>query len=401
MNDDDAGESAFAFDGSWREFAPIAITNLLLTIVTLGIYRFWATTRERRYLWSRTRFIDDRFEWTGTGLELFIGFVLVMLLVFVPLFVLQFVAQGMILRGQAAAVGILFLLLYMFFLYLFGIARFRALRYRLSRSWWRGIRGGSDDQGWRYGWSYLWKTVVGFLALGLMVPWSMTSLWNERWKAMSFGAQSFESDARWGNIFLRYIICYAAPFVLMFGFFIAIIPIMLMASRDGTPGPGAIIAGVALVMAFYVVLPIIALAFYAAFMREAAGALRLGTIEFAFTARTKHWLLLFLGNFGLWLLALVVALVPLAAFGVLAGFADLQPGETPFSENGLGFVVTLVVLVIPFALVGPFIRYRTWRFGVTWLEAYGEIDADMLSQSTTRAPSQGEGLLDAFDVGAI
>jgi uncharacterized membrane protein YjgN (DUF898 family) len=39
---------SFAFEGSWREYAPIAFTNLLLTIVTLGIYRFWATTRTRR-----------------------------------------------------------------------------------------------------------------------------------------------------------------------------------------------------------------------------------------------------------------------------------------------------------------------------------------------------------------
>ncbi|MBY8824553.1 YjgN family protein [Sphingomonas colocasiae] len=401
-HDQGAGESAFAFDGSWREFAPIAITNLLLTIVTLGIYRFWATTRERRYLWSRTRFIDDRFEWTGTGLELFIGFVLVLLLVFVPLFVLQFVAQGMILRGHVVAVGILFFLLYMFFFYLFGIARFRALRYRLSRSWWRGIRGGSDDQGWRYGWSFLWKTVVSYLALALMIPWSMASLWNERWNAMSFGAQPFESDARWGNLFLRYLLCWALPWVMAVGLMFAMIPVVMIAAGSGEPpGPGIMIAIFALVLAFYVLIPLAALVYYAAFMREAVGALRLGTIEFAFTARTKHWLLLFLGNFGLWLLALAVAIIPLMALGLLANFTNLQPGETPFSENSLGFVVTLVVLVIPFALVGPFIRYRTWRFGVTWLEAYGEIDADVLTQSTTRTPTQGEGLLDAFDVGAI
>ena len=65
--DDDGAESAFGFDGTWQEFAPIAFTNLLLTIVTLGIYRFWATTRERQYFWSRTRFVDERLEWAGTG----------------------------------------------------------------------------------------------------------------------------------------------------------------------------------------------------------------------------------------------------------------------------------------------------------------------------------------------
>ncbi len=51
---DKQDEKAFEFNGTWREYAPIAFTNLLLTIVTLGIYRFWATARTRRYLWSLT-----------------------------------------------------------------------------------------------------------------------------------------------------------------------------------------------------------------------------------------------------------------------------------------------------------------------------------------------------------
>ena len=53
------------------------MVNLLLTIVTLGIYRFWAKTRIRRYLWSQTEFLGDRFEYTGTGKELLIGFLIV------------------------------------------------------------------------------------------------------------------------------------------------------------------------------------------------------------------------------------------------------------------------------------------------------------------------------------
>ena len=55
-------DKGIEFNGNWREYAPIAFTNLLLTIVTLGIYRFWATARTRRYLWARTRFIDRRSE---------------------------------------------------------------------------------------------------------------------------------------------------------------------------------------------------------------------------------------------------------------------------------------------------------------------------------------------------
>ena len=39
--------SAVTFHGSWTDFAKIALPNVLLTLVTLGVYRFWATTRER------------------------------------------------------------------------------------------------------------------------------------------------------------------------------------------------------------------------------------------------------------------------------------------------------------------------------------------------------------------
>lgn len=38
-------ERAIRFTGNWREYLPIAATNVLLIIVTLGIYRFWAKAR--------------------------------------------------------------------------------------------------------------------------------------------------------------------------------------------------------------------------------------------------------------------------------------------------------------------------------------------------------------------
>lgn len=399
----DADESAFGFYGNWKEFLPIAATNLLLTLVTLGIYRFWATTRERRYFWSRTRFIDERLEWSGTGLELLIGFLLVLGLVFLPLFLLQFAAYGMMMRGQTLTLGILFALFYLFLFYLFGVAKFRALRYRLSRSWWRGIRGGSDDQGFGYGFSYLWKSVVGFLAFGLLVPWSMTSLWNQRWRLMSFGAHPFESKAFWGNIFLRYIICYLAPWVVLVGLFVAVFAAGMAVGmgNGGEPGVGFFAVVMFAFLSFYIIIPLFALAFYAAFMREAVSGLHLAGIDFAFTARTKHWILLFLGNAGLWLLALAVALVPAGALGLFAAMSELQPSGSLFADDPMTLVLVVIVFAVPFALVGPFIRYRTWRFGVRYLEAYGEIDADALSQSKTREPGQGEGLLDAFDIGAI
>src|SRR6476659_8560425 len=105
-----AGDRAIRFTGSWREYLPIAATNALLIICTLGIYRFWAAARQRRYLWSRTHFIDDHLEWTGTGREMFFGF-LIVIAVLAPFFIFfQFLLPALLARGKAeAAFGVVFL----------------------------------------------------------------------------------------------------------------------------------------------------------------------------------------------------------------------------------------------------------------------------------------------------
>ena len=77
----DATEGApqrLSYDGQLGELYGIFFVNLLLGIITFGIYRFWGRTRYRRYLWSHTSYDGDRFEYTGTGGELFRGFVIAM-----------------------------------------------------------------------------------------------------------------------------------------------------------------------------------------------------------------------------------------------------------------------------------------------------------------------------------
>jgi uncharacterized membrane protein YjgN (DUF898 family) len=364
------GQSAFGFHGSWREYAPIAFTNLLLTIVTLGVYSFWARARTRRYLWSRTRFIDDMLEWSGTGFELFVGYIIAIFLFFVPLGVLQLLLQGILMRGHPGAAILLGVVIYLALIYFIGVAIFRAVRYRLSRTWWHGIRGGSDDQGFAYGWSYFWRTLVGYLALGLMIPWSMAKLWNERWSAMSFGPWRFTAQAEWRNVFGRYLIFYFSPaFIMIFLFVLAAIFAGMGAvlggfsggGTGGPPDPGILVwifVGIfVFYLLFFVLLGLVALTYYAAFFREAAGKLSLGELRFGFTARTKDWLLLYLGNVGLTIATL-----------------------------GIGYI---------------FVPYRNWAFFVRHAEAYGEVTLDDFTQSRTKDPGQGEGLLDAFDVGAF
>ncbi|MHA6332266.1 YjgN family protein [Qipengyuania sp. CAU 1752] len=358
--DEQGAPSAFAFEGNWREFAPIAFTNLLLTIVTLGIYRFWATARARRYLWSRSRFVDEHLEWAGTGKELFVGFLLVLLLFGVPYFIVSFGVQALIARGHETAGAVIAFASLLAIFYLFGVARFRALRYRLSRTRWRGIRGGSDDKGFRFALSYMWKNLVGWIPLGLLIPWSMTSLWNERWSRMSFGPHQFEAHAKSGGVFARFLLFYLTPLI----FFIGAIALggMGMLAGYGIGGEdgmaiGGVLGIIGLILFFYLGLGLIAVAFYAKFYREVVGATRWDNLEFSFEASTMDWVKL--------------------------------------------LVVDVILVVFTLGIGAIFLSYRHWKFMMTHLEASGEILLDELTQSTTTTASHGEGLLDAFDMGAI
>jgi len=388
--------SAFRFHGTWQDFVRIVIPNILLTIVTLGIYRFWATTRERQYLWSQTDFIDERLEWTGRGLELFVGFLMAVGLILIPFFALQFAIQALALRGYGGWAALLTFAMFGFIMYMIGIARFRALRYRLSRTYWHGIRGGSDDQGFKYGLSYIWKTIIGYMFVGLLVPWSMMSLWNERWNKMSFGPHSIEAVGNYADTFKRYLLFYLLPFFVFVG---GIVAGGMFAVADSPIGIGVV--GLVAVLGFYVGLGAIALAFYAKFFRVAVGGLSLHKLEFEFTARTKQWFMLFIGDAGLYLLAALPVAIILGLLGLLSGFGLSQPSEAATAFQGSLVVVFLALSVLPFALIGPFIRYRHWKFFVVHMEAYGEVNLDELTQSETVVSRHGEGLLDAFDVGAI
>jgi uncharacterized membrane protein YjgN (DUF898 family) len=349
----------FSFTGDWKEFLPIALTNLLLTIVTLGIYRFWAKARERRYLWSRTHFIDDSFEWTGTGLEMLIGFVIVMAVLLPAVLFVQFGLEALLLRGEALLATVVAIVFYFGIFYLINVAMFRALRYRLSRTYWHGIRGGSDDGGWHYGWSGIWRNLVGWIALGLLIPWAMTSLWNERWNKMSYGPYPFEANAEPVGLMGRWLLVYLAPaigFVLVMDVFGGM---MLQGAIGGQqqPSGGWIAAFVGVFVIVYLVFLLFSLAYYAAYYRHVAAATRLGSLRFEFRARTMDWLMLILGNIGLVIVTL-----------------------------GIGLL---------------FLSYRNWKFVIAHLGAEGEVDLEALTQSATAAPGEAEGLADAFDIGAI
>ncbi len=61
----------FSFDGEFKEFLGLFLGQLLLTIVTFGIYGAWMRVKIQQYLFSHTKIGDLRFNFRGDGGELF------------------------------------------------------------------------------------------------------------------------------------------------------------------------------------------------------------------------------------------------------------------------------------------------------------------------------------------
>jgi uncharacterized membrane protein YjgN (DUF898 family) len=126
-----------SFRGSGGTLFGIHVVNVLLTLVTVGIYYFWAKTRVRRYLAGQTEIEGDRFAYHGTPRELLLGMLKALLVFGLPILVLDLIRDVLDVPSHVKLIAG-FLSAAMIFLF-YPVAIVGSRRYRLSRISWRGI----------------------------------------------------------------------------------------------------------------------------------------------------------------------------------------------------------------------------------------------------------------------
>ncbi len=195
---------ALSYDGRAGEVGKIALSNSLLGLVTLGIYRFWAKTRLRRYLWSHVSMEGDRFEYTGRGIELFIGFLIAG--VFLALLYVALMTGSFLLDYRPDQLNPLNIVYPLIILFLIPLALYRARRYRLSRTQWRGIRAGQTGSAVKYALMTLGLQLLLLITLSLAYPVYRTALQRYRTTNTWFGDQRLEFSGRAGAMFGKWLI---------------------------------------------------------------------------------------------------------------------------------------------------------------------------------------------------
>jgi uncharacterized membrane protein YjgN (DUF898 family) len=71
------------FGGSGFEYFKIWIVNILLILITLGVYYPWAKVRNQRYFYANTTLEGRNFEYHATGKQLLMGYIIAMVFLMV------------------------------------------------------------------------------------------------------------------------------------------------------------------------------------------------------------------------------------------------------------------------------------------------------------------------------
>ncbi len=209
----------FEHDGSAATLAPIVIVNTVLTIITLSTYRFWAKTRVRQYLWDQTSLNGDRLEYTGTGKELFYGFLIVFALVLMPLGAAGSVFGLFLAEGHPLA-SAFDLALFTLVWFLIGVARYRARRYRLSRTQWRGIRTAQTGSSALFGAKTLGFYALLPLTLGWTYPWQNMRLMSQMMNNTWFGDRRFTFEGPAGPLYKHFALAWLVQLGMLLAIFL-------------------------------------------------------------------------------------------------------------------------------------------------------------------------------------
>lgn len=359
--------AAITYDGRAGKLFGMGTRIALLSLITLGFYRFWGKTQIRRYLASRISLLGDRFEYTGTGKELYLGF-MIALAVLIPLGAASYAIELFLVGKPGVMQVTISALQYSFILFLIGYATFRARRYRLSRTVLRGIRFWQTGSNVGYALRMMGYLALNLVTLGIARPIGDIALYRYQMQHTWFGSQKFEFDGRAGEMIGRWILSLLlAPFTL----------------------------GLSLI-------------WYAAFrMRYLQSQTRYQGIRFSLPVT--------FGNLVRIYCPYVVAMMALVAltFGayyyatVLPAFLEDPPlaWQDYVQENSMVFHgAYLVAAIVAFGLISPVLKlviltHRFVRLAAERLEFIGDVNLDTILQSAAERPTSGEGLADAFDVG--
>ena len=179
-----------SFHGEGGRYFGIWAVNVILTILTMGLYYPWAKAAIRKFMWNATEMEGDRFVFHGTGKEMFRGFVIAYLIIISMLIMVNLI--------DTPFVGLIFLVA---MTALVPFAIFGGWRYRMSRTSWRGIFFSFRGDLGEFMKIYFKGLFLTIITLGIYGAWMQVSIMRYLFDHTKLGNYEFEFTGSGGELF--------------------------------------------------------------------------------------------------------------------------------------------------------------------------------------------------------
>ncbi len=187
----------FNYFGSGSEFALIYFKNLILTFITFGLYYPWAKVEKLNYHYQSTELEGSRFAFHATGREVFRGFIKIYLMIIVLYAFLLYALQTE--DHVMTVIGIL--VFYLFFILIMPFAIHGAMRYRSSRSSWKGIHFKYTGNRKEFFLLYLKGLFLTIITIGIYGAWFQVDMRKYIMSHLKFGNLKFDFKGDGGSLF--------------------------------------------------------------------------------------------------------------------------------------------------------------------------------------------------------
>jgi uncharacterized membrane protein YjgN (DUF898 family) len=331
--------------------------------------------------------------------------------VLVPIYVVVIGVSFAIKGLQDFAATILFLVL----LVLGQYAIYRARRYRLTRTIFRGVRFHQSGSAWNYAFRSVGWWVVIFLTLGLAYPWAQANLERYLMRHTFYGDMPGRFAGSGTSLFLRGIVLWL---ILVGPVFVALLGVsaadwasfatqLAASAQAGKSVPiGGSAAKFFAFAPFWVV--IVGLLMYPALeaitMRWRLSGLRFGDIAFASGLRTGSVYWIFLRYILATILLAIVAAV-IAAMGAGLLWAMVGSVKEILLAQILGAIIGIafyVVFILALSTIyQAIVKLSLWQIAVESLDISNFHMVELVKADGTQSSPFGEGLADALNVGSF
>lgn len=321
---------ALSFEGSGFEYFKIWIVNILLTVITLGLYYPWAKVRNRRYFYANTRFEDRSFEYHATGKQLFIGYLIAM-----ALFIAFAVAQQI----SPIASG------------------------------------------------------VGFVIFIFALPWIIWRSLKFNLRMTSFSNVRFSFEGGLGNAYINFMVLPVVFFLILYGIPIAAAVLMPSIAMGGISTTTGLIIGFCLVVIPVLALLLFAY-IKMRNSHYSVNNSRYGQGQFSTRVETGEFAKIAFKTIGIAILSMVVFIliivaIVIATVGVNGALAIQQGMGNPEQMSSVMGSVLWIVTLLYFGLItiGLFIQAYSYTRQRTYLLANSLLDENITFASTLTAKS--------------